>query len=341
MCLTREQFRNGVFNRDNNQCVICGESTGLDAHHITERRLWGPSQGYYLSNGATLCSKHHIEAEQTILGCEEIRKAAGIKEILLPEHLYEEYNYTKWGDIVLPTGMRLKGELFYDESVQKILKSGNVLDIYSDYVKYPRTMHLHFSSKVTEDDRILDDASCFVGKRIIVTEKFDGECSTLYANYMHARSIDGENHPSRNWLKGFHSKMGYNIPEGWRVCGENVYAKHTIYYDNLDTYFYVFSIWDQRNNCLSWDDTIEWSQLLDLQLVPVIYDGIWDEKIVKGFCNDDKREGFVVRIADGFSYGEFRKFVAKYVNPIFKDKLNEEDTYHWRYSAMTLNRLAK
>ncbi len=84
-----------------------------------------------------------------------------------------------------------------------------------------------------------------------------------------------------------------------------------------------------------------WSELLELELVPVLYDGTWDRNKIKEFCNNDEREGFVVRIADSFTYGEFRKSIAKFVNPKFKDKLTEEDTYHWRYSAIVQNKLAK
>ncbi len=340
MWLTRKQFREGVFARDNNLCVICSESADA-AHHILERRLWGECGGYNLSNGASLCPSCHIKAEQTVLTCEELREAAGITETLLPEHLYKDNTYDKWGNIILPDGRRLRGELFFDESVQKIMKEGGVLGLFCEYIKYPRTHHLSFSSKVTDDDRVLDNEKHFEGKRVIVTEKLDGECSTLYPNYMHARSIDGQNHPSRNWLKNFHRQMSYNIPDDWRVCGENMYAKHTVYYENLKTYFYAFSIWNEKNECFSWDDTKFWAELLELQLVPVLYDGLWNESLIKEFCKDDKREGFVIRIADSFSYGDFRKSVAKFVNPKFRNKLKEEDTYHWRYSMITPNKLAK
>jgi 5-methylcytosine-specific restriction endonuclease McrA len=38
--LTRDEFRNSVFERDRHRCVICGSEGKLDAHHIIERRLW-------------------------------------------------------------------------------------------------------------------------------------------------------------------------------------------------------------------------------------------------------------------------------------------------------------
>jgi len=69
MLLTRDLFREMVFQRDNHQCVIC-HGPAQDAHHIIERRLW-PDGGYYLLNGASLCGEHHIAAEQTTLSCDE------------------------------------------------------------------------------------------------------------------------------------------------------------------------------------------------------------------------------------------------------------------------------
>lgn len=337
----RKQFRESIFDRDEHKCVICGCTENIDAHHIIERRIWGPSQGYFGHNGATLCQEHHIKAEQTVLSCEEIREAAGILNTMMPEHLYTDTRYDKWANAILPDGRRLKGELFFDESVQKILKSGGVLDTFCKYIKYPRSMHLPFSEGVTKDDRVLDNTSFFKGKRVIVTEKMDGENSSLYTDYMHARSIDGINHPSRNWLKKFHADMSYNIPENWRVCGENLYAQHTMTYDDLDSFFYVFSIWNETNECLSWEDTLEWAGLLELNVVPVLYDGIWDEEKIRSFTKSDTREGFVVRIADSFPYGDFRKALAKFVCGKFRETLDENTNFHWRYRPFELNKIKK
>ncbi len=60
--LLRESFRNSVFNRDLHECVICGETESLDAHHITDRNEM-PNGGYVLENGITLCEEHHKLAE--------------------------------------------------------------------------------------------------------------------------------------------------------------------------------------------------------------------------------------------------------------------------------------
>jgi 5-methylcytosine-specific restriction endonuclease McrA len=60
--LKRDDFRDSVFRRDSYNCVICGEPA-KDAHHILERRLF-TNFGYFIDNGASLCEKHHIMAEE-------------------------------------------------------------------------------------------------------------------------------------------------------------------------------------------------------------------------------------------------------------------------------------
>lgn len=331
--LTRDQFREGVFARDGHKCVICHEP-GQDAHHILERRLFDDG-GYYLSNGVTLCGQHHIEAEQTVLSVETIREAANIIAPALPGHFYPDEQYDKWGNIVLPNGRRTKGELFSDESVQKILAAGGVLDLFSEQVKYPRTLHLPWSPGATDDDRIHKDLSGFEGQEVVVTEKMDGENTSLYTTYYHARSLDGNSHPSQSWARAHHAKMGWQIPEGWRVCAENLYAQHSIVYTNLRSYLMVFSIWNEHNRCLSWDDTMEWCELLDLIWVPILYRGAWDEQKVRS-CFDPKRgsEGYVVRPTRSFSFGDFRRVMGKFVRAG-----HVQTTHHWKAQAVIPNGL--
>lgn len=340
--LTRDQFREAVFERDNNQCVICGETEKLDAHHILERRLWDDG-GYYLDNGATLCDKGqsgcHMKAEMTILSCEEIREAAGITTTHIPPHLYRDLRFDKWGNIIQPNETRIKGELFHDPSVQKVLKFSGLLPFFSSYVKYPRTYHLPWSPGATSDDRILESTDQFEGRSIVVTEKMDGECTTLYNDYLHARSTEMDSHPSRARVKKLHAEMSYEIPDGWRICGENVYAKHAIPYENLKSYFLVYSIWDENNYCLPWDETVQYSKMLGLETVPVIREMIWDEDYLRTLgesIDTERQEGYVVRLADGFPYGGFRKSIAKWVR---KDHV--QTTHNWKRQQLVENHLEK
>ena len=165
------------------------------------------------------------------------------------------------------------------------------------------------------DDRMMRDVKCFEGEEVVVTIKMDGENTTCYNDYIHARSIDGRSHESRNWVKNFCSKFQYDMPEDMRICGENLFAKHSIGYDNLKSYFYGFSVWIGET-CVSWDETLEWFELLGITPVDVIYRGKFNEDTIRYFASTldfEKTEGYVVRLSKPFLYGEFRKSVGKFV----------------------------
>jgi len=334
--LSRDDFRNGVFARDKHRCVVCG-APAQDAHHILERRLFS-NGGYFLENGASVCGDCHLKAESTVLSCDELRERCGIKTVVLPEHFYEDQAYDKWGNAILPNGQRLRGELFDDESVQKVIKPA--LHLFTNRVKYQRTHHLPWSPNVSSDDKIIPSLSGFEGEEVVVSVKFDGEQTSVYRDGFHARSIDTAPHPSRDWLWGVHRRIGHDIPEGWRVCGENLYAVHSIEYKNLPAHFLVFSIWNEKNVCLSWEETKEWAKLLDLETVPTVEQALWNEKGTRALdlqtWDGDPCEGYVVRVARSFHYKEFRSVVAKYV------RKNHVHTHgHWMRQAIKVNGLKK
>jgi hypothetical protein len=335
--LSRDQFREAVFARDKHTCVAC-PNPAADAHHIIERRLW-PDGGYYLDNGVSLCPDCHIKAEQTLpeWDCAYLRRYAGITSVVLPPHLYADEQYDKWGNVILATGRRLQGELFDDVSVQKILQP--VLHLFDQRVKYPRTWHLPWSHPNSDDRTLsLETVNQWLGTDVVITEKMDGECTTMYHDYVHARSVDYSAHVSRNWLRNLHARVGPNIPPGMRVCGENLWAKHSIGYDALSSYFLVFSIWD-GTRCLDWNETLEWVSLLDLHPVPVLYQGPWTNSLMLPahiIRDTQQHEGYVVRPVREFTLRDFSSVVGKYVRP------HHVQTHgHWMRSAFTQNGLAK
>ena len=204
--------------------------------------------------------------------------------------------------------------------------------------KYPRTPHIPQSPGATNDDKVLNDLNHLMGQQVVITEKMDGENTTLYSDYYsHARSIDSQHHPSRNWVKAFHSEIGHQINTGWRICGENLYARHSIPYDELESYFYAFSIWDESNFCISWNATVIYCNHFGITTVPVLWKGLLTESILNLLIQNldlEKQEGLVIRLAAGFEYNKFDKSVAKYVrkNHVTTDK-------HWMSQAIITNGL--
>jgi hypothetical protein len=239
--------------------------------------------------------------------------------------LYDDQQYDKWGNIILENSRRIRGELFDDPSVQKVIQP--FLHLFTHHVKYPRTYHLPWSLGLHEDDRMHLSSAQWKGTPVVVTLKMDGENTTMYNDYIHARSLDSRNHPSRNWVKNFWSKIAYNIPDKWRICGENLYARHSIGYGDLPSFFLGFSVWDDQNRCLSWEDTLEFFYLIGIVPVRTLYDGIYDENIISSLhqrLDLDKDEGYVLRPKSSFSFRDFNKYVGKFVR---NDHI--KTTQHW------------
>jgi len=177
----------------------------------------------------------------------------------------------------------------------------------------------------------------FHGREVVATEKADGENTSMYPHHYHARSIDSRHHPSRDAVKQIWGNIRYLIPEGWRVCGENVYAEHSIRYEDLESYFLGFGIWDDRNVCLDWDTTKEFFKEWGITPVRELYRGVYDEAAIKALWDEsqrDRMEGYVIRVVDEIAYEDYGKYVAKFVR-----KGHVQTSEHWMSQAIKPNLL--
>ncbi|TWG05075.1 RNA ligase [Streptomyces brevispora] len=173
---------------------------------------------------------------------------------------------------------------------------------------YPRTPHLPWSPGATSDDVRLAGLRDLTGTEVVVTEKLDGENTTLYADGLHARSLDSAHHPSRGRVKALQGRIGPRIPAGRRICGENMFARHSIPYEDLASHFYGFAVWD-GDHCLGWDRTVAFLRDLGIPTPPVLWRGVFDaraERTLRALRLDTGRqEGYVVRPAEGFPAAAF------------------------------------
>ncbi len=278
--LSRPDFRNRTFERDQFKCVVCG-NPALDAHHIIERRLFKASPekgGYFLDNGASLCEIHHIEAEQTVISCQSIRELSGIKTIVLPEHFYADLDYDKWGNIITSEG-RLKGELYYEMSVQETLKNCTFLE----YTVNPRTYHLPWS-KVESGDLLLEDDTCFEGEEVVVTKRAGGFPFTAYPDYGHGVRID---EPLPIGVREALLHKTAVLDDDMRICGR--------YHDRGLS---LSEVW-VKNDCLDWPETKALAELLGISIPNVLFEGRYDEFKLMDFWTSATKS-YILRLKKGF-----------------------------------------
>lgn len=187
------------------------------------------------------------------------------------------------------------------------------------------------------DDIVSRDLLYLQDRTIVITEKMDGENTTLYHDGFHARSIDSRHHASRSWLAGFHAKIAHYIADDMRICGENVYARHSIAYHQLPSYFLGFSVWVGAR-CQGWAQTLETFELLGITPVREIYRGPFDRLVfqeIEDTMDPARQEGYVVRTVDGFDIEDFGLAVKKYVRAG-----HVQTDRHWQHQAVVPNQLA-
>lgn len=187
--------------------------------------------------------------------------------------------------------------------------------------KYPRTYHWITSPGVSNDDKILKNTEQFLNIPVTISEKLDGGNCSLNMNQVSARAVGPTSHPSFDYIKAKHAWKSLLWKPDIVVYGENVYARHSLFYDKLTDYFYVFGI-KQNDVWFSWEDVKLFCLEYDLNHVPTIAENIrfkTEQEITKFFVEHLKqpsffgaeREGFVMRNSESFS--DFTTNICKYV----------------------------
>lgn len=115
MKANREEFKRIVFGVTNGKCCVpgCG-CDAVDAHHIMNRHLWSDG-GYNITNGAALCSEHHIQAENGTITPRQLIEYMGIPKdrLKIPDELEDGEFMTRkeYLDLLMNDEINSFGEL--------------------------------------------------------------------------------------------------------------------------------------------------------------------------------------------------------------------------------------
>lgn len=143
----------------------------------------------------------------------------------------------------------------------------------SQLLKYPRTFHIEGSKLQPGDDGMGDyPFSKIKNKHLVVEEKMDGANCAISISQDGRLLLQSRGHyltggPREKHFDKFKTWANTHINELRRVLtpryimyGEWLYAKHTIFYTDLPSYFMEFDVFDRRDNVFL--DTKRRSELL-------------------------------------------------------------------------------
>ncbi len=142
----------------------------------------------------------------------------------------------------------------------------------SDSRKYCRSLHAQISLGTTSDDRFMPNGyvRSFAQKEgLVLTEKLDGQNNCFSKRGVFARSHSAPTeHP---WDKPMRERWQLikNDLNNLEIFGENMYGVHSIAYNKLESFFYVFAV-RERNKWLSWEEVKFYASMLDFPIVPEI-----------------------------------------------------------------------
>lgn len=104
---------------------------------------------------------------------------------------------------------------------------------------------------------------------LVLTEKLDGQNNCFNKNGVFARSHTAPTvHP---WDKPMRERWELikNDLNDLEIFGENMYGIHSIAYNNLESFFYVFAV-REGDRWLSWEEVKFYAAMLDFPVVPEI-----------------------------------------------------------------------
>lgn len=170
------------------------------------------------------------------------------------------------------------------------------------HVKYPRTPRLDRSLSRTSDD--VGFGASLDGVEVVITEKMDGENTSLYRDGWHARSLDSGKHGSRDQVAALWADVCSRIPSGCKLVVEYT----------LPHFAYGIMVMDEW--VWPWSQSSELFEQLGIPTVPVLWTGVYSESVIDELIESldpSTQEGFVVRPTGGFPVSHFGSCVAKYV----------------------------
>ncbi|CAA6821504.1 MAG: FIG00850486: hypothetical protein [uncultured Sulfurovum sp.] len=138
--------------------------------------------------------------------------------------------------------------------------------------KYNRSLHAHISLGSTSDDRFMPNGyvEAFANmKRLVLTEKLDGQNNCFTKQGLFARShTSPSNLP---WDKPMRERWNLlkNDLGDYEIFGENMYGIHSIAYEKLASYFYVFAV-RVKDTWLSWEEVQSIAMHFEFPTVPEI-----------------------------------------------------------------------
>lgn len=218
------------------------------------------------------------------------------------------------------------------------------------FVKFPSTPHLLFnSSNLSREDKLVSPESkrLLLSTEITIEEKIDG--ANLGVSFSSSGEVQFQNRGHYilppymgqweqlpKWFVVFQDRLFDALEDSYILFGEWCYAKHSVYYSSLPSWFIAFDVYDiKEQKFLSVQRRNSMVEKIGLPIVPLIKYGRLSladipDLIGKSAYGDDLCEGLYFRLdKDGWL-----NIRAKYVRENFSQAIEQ----HWSRKPLQKNK---
>ena len=232
-----------------------------------------------------------------------------------------------------------------------------------DFHKYPRTPHLDWSKGTSDDKRLgpKESARMLADDSLIVEEKLDGTNVGLHIAdgvlilQCRGHEITAGMHPQydlfKQWATAKRTVFEEMLGERFLIYGEWLYARHSIFYQQLPHYFFEFDIFDKLEKCfLNLGERLKMLSGTGIHTVPIVHRGKTTPKQLRSLVGQSQFESQLTNPSSGRSDDLMEGLYlrtekngvvtarAKFVRPEFTQCVQQSN--HWQQETMVPNELA-
>ena len=191
----------------------------------------------------------------------------------------------------------------------------------NNIVKYPSTKHIETSGIQKGDSKDVVSIKELNNKFLVIEEKIDGANSGISFSSEGELLLQSRGHYLKGhdlkhfdlfktWSQAIENQLFDILTDRYIMYGEWMYALHSVYYDQLDHYFYEFDIWDKFNEVFL--STEERMKILSISTVPII-----SVKVLK--------QGFFHSLEEIISLVSKSNFISDNAFQDLKDQMDKEN----------------
>lgn len=213
-----------------------------------------------------------------------------------------------------------------------------MIDLGSDFVKYPSTPHIQLSEWYAEGTHVILEEKVD-GANLGISFSSSGDVILQNRGHLLTEPFRGQWVPLTPWLRITLNAIFDAITDRYIVFGEWCYAVHTVYYDLLPSWFIAFDIYDKKSEgFLSTKRRNSMLESMRIPVVPELSRGIFTATQLSELLNRKSQYSDTDMIEGLYLRKESELWLESRMK-LVRNNFIQVDELHWRDKPLRFNQV--